>query len=100
MAEAYIQTQATVDLTNCDREPIHEIGAIQPVGFLVAISPDWLITRISANTPDYLGKSIDELLGNSLDGVIAAQATHTIRNRLSVLYGTVAVERVYAVHGR
>lgn len=97
MAEAYIQAQVTVDLTNCDREPIHEIGAIQPVGFLVALSPSWLVTRISANTPDYLGKSIDELLGNSLDGVIAAQATHTIRNRLSVLYGTDAVERVYAV---
>ena len=27
----------TVDLTNCDREPIHIPGAIQPVGLLLAL---------------------------------------------------------------
>ena len=26
-----------VTLTNCDREPIHLLGAIQPIGFLLAI---------------------------------------------------------------
>jgi light-regulated signal transduction histidine kinase (bacteriophytochrome) len=36
-----------VDLTNCDREPIHELGAIQPFGFLLALSTDWLIRRTS-----------------------------------------------------
>ncbi|MFC5390370.1 hypothetical protein ACFPH9_13330 [Brevundimonas bullata] len=29
---------ASVDLTNCDREPIHIPGAIQPIGFLVALT--------------------------------------------------------------
>lgn len=32
---------ASVDLTNCDREPIHIPGAIQPIGFLVALTADW-----------------------------------------------------------
>jgi len=30
-----------IDLTNCDREPIHVPGLIQPFGFLVAVSTDW-----------------------------------------------------------
>lgn len=29
-----------VDLTNCDREPIHILGAIQPFGFLLAAQRD------------------------------------------------------------
>jgi light-regulated signal transduction histidine kinase (bacteriophytochrome) len=28
-----------VDLTNCDREPIHLISAIQPTGFLIRCRP-------------------------------------------------------------
>lgn len=32
-------TLATVDLTNCDREPIHIPGSIQPHGILLAIDP-------------------------------------------------------------
>ena len=45
----------TVDLTNCDREPIHLLGAIQPIGFLLALSPDLVIERVSANAGDFLG---------------------------------------------
>ena len=35
----------TVDLTSCDREPIHVLGAVQPFGFLLAVSPDWIVVR-------------------------------------------------------
>ena len=34
-----------VDLSNCDREPIHLLSTIQPIGFLIAASTDWIITR-------------------------------------------------------
>ena len=30
----------TIDLTNCDREPIHLLGAVQPFGFLLGVSHD------------------------------------------------------------
>ena len=47
----------TVDLTNCDREPIHLIGAVQPFGFLIAVTrADWLVTRVSANVSRWLGR--------------------------------------------
>ena len=39
----------SVDLTNCDREPIHIPGLIQPFGFLLAVTADWLVARASAN---------------------------------------------------
>lgn len=89
--------QPAVDLTSCDREPIHLIGAIQPFGFLVALSPDWIIMRVSANAADHLGRSVDTLLGASFGEVIDARAVHTIRNRLSWLHGNDAVERAFAV---
>ena len=86
-----------VDLTNCDREPIHELGAIQPFGFLIALSPDWLIKRASANVGDVFGKSADDLLGTHASDHLGEDAVHTIRNRLTLLRGADAIERVFGV---
>ncbi len=33
---------AAVDLTDCDREPIHVPGSIQPDGILIAFDPETL----------------------------------------------------------
>ena len=86
-----------VDLTNCDREPIHLISAIQPAGFLIAVSTDWLISRVSTNAPAFLGRSIDDLLGASLRDVLAVAAVRTLRNRLSIMRGEDAVERAFGL---
>jgi light-regulated signal transduction histidine kinase (bacteriophytochrome) len=42
------------DLTNCDREPIHVLGNIQPFGFLVSAGMDWIVRQASANTAAFL----------------------------------------------
>ena len=97
MAKAEIMLQAAVDLTSCDREPIHHIGAIQPVGFLIALSADWTIIRLSANAACHLGGDTGRLLGTSLIGVVSAEACHIIRNRLASLHGADAVECAFAV---
>ena len=53
-----------VDLTNCEDEPIHVPGAIQPHGVLLAVDPDSLAIAIaSANCHDLLGISADRALG-------------------------------------
>ncbi|MEL7163930.1 MAG: hypothetical protein AAGL96_00550 [Pseudomonadota bacterium] len=39
-----IQQQEGLDLTNCDREPIHILGRVQSYGCLVAFSADWMVT--------------------------------------------------------
>lgn len=84
-------------MTDCDREPIHHIGAVQPVGFLIATSFDWLISRVSANTTDFLGRSIQTLLGAPLGDIFLKDAVHAIRNRLTMVRGPDAVERIFAV---
>ena len=42
-------TDFDVDLTNCDREPIHKLGQIQDFGALLAVNADWMIVHYSAN---------------------------------------------------
>jgi light-regulated signal transduction histidine kinase (bacteriophytochrome) len=57
-----------VDLTSCDREPIHVPGAIQPHGLLFAFTEGDLRTvSVSANLADLAGISPDDLLGTPLD---------------------------------
>ncbi|MBN2972545.1 GAF domain-containing protein [Roseomonas aeriglobus] len=93
MAEA----EFDVDLTNCDREPIHELGGIQPLGFLIAVSPDWLVKRASANVADILGIGAEDLLGAPIADYLSAETIHVLRNRLTMLRGDDAVERVFGL---
>lgn len=88
-------TQFDVDLTNCDREPIHLLGAIQPVGFLIAVSTDWIIARTSANVCDYLGYEPADLIGNPLSDFFKPQLIHDLRNRVAYLVNSDTVERLF-----
>jgi len=91
------QIYAQPELTNCDLEPIHHIGAIQPVGFFIATSSEWLISHVSANAADFLGGSIQALLGIPLRDVFIGEAVHAIRNRMTMLRGPDAVERIFGI---
>ncbi|RZJ94720.1 MAG: GAF domain-containing protein, partial [Novosphingobium sp.] len=86
---------AQVDLTNCDREPIHILGAIQPIGFLIALTADWLIARASTNTHEFIGLAPDDLFGRPLSDVFTTKAVHDLRNRAAILRGPDAVERLF-----
>jgi light-regulated signal transduction histidine kinase (bacteriophytochrome) len=67
-----------VDLSNCEREPIHVPGSIQPRGVLLAVSePDLLVQQVSANLADLVGTPWQAALGRPLAevvGVVAAEA--------------------------
>jgi len=72
-----------VDLSNCDREPIHIPGSIQPHGcLLVCDSRAGRVLRHSANAFDQLGLS-GEINGVPLEALIGAEAAHTLRNALA-----------------
>ena len=44
-----------VDLTDCDREPIHIPGTIQPYGVLLALAePALTVAQVSENVGDHL----------------------------------------------
>lgn len=57
-----------VDLTNCDREPIHIPGKIQSHGFLLAVDvQSSIITFISENISDFVPVAAAAFLGSPLD---------------------------------
>ncbi|RFU20362.1 hypothetical protein [Geodermatophilus marinus] len=73
-----LQPGAPVDLTNCEREPIHVPGSVQPRGVLLAVrEPDLVVTQVSANLPDLLGVPVADALGRRLTdvlGVVSGEA--------------------------
>lgn len=84
--------RAAPDLTECDREPIHVPGAIQPHGLLLVANHKTLAVEAGAGAlesifgPDWLGASLPDLL------------THDIADRLqSPLAGPGGVVRGPAV---
>ncbi len=87
----------SVDLTSCDREPIHVLGAVQPFGFLVAVSVDWLVVRVSQNAAEWLGTPAEDLLGLPLTDVFDGEAIHLIRGQLQSLRGPDAIDRMFGI---
>lgn len=74
----------SVDLTNCDREPIHIPGAIQPHGVLLALSePDLTVVQCSANTAQLLGRHPQELLGEPLNALLGEAQVAYLRETLA-----------------
>ncbi|MCB2015722.1 MAG: GAF domain-containing protein [Sphingobium sp.] len=86
-----------VDLTNCDREPIHIIGRIQSFGVLLALSPDWIIAFASQNISNCCESDASSLIGCPVRDVITDAAIHALRTRLQLLSTPESVERVFAL---
>ena len=86
-----------VDLTNCDREPIHVPGSIQPFGFLLTVLSDFTICIASENVGDHLGRDWADVIQQPLQEVLSETAIKAIRARIDHLSGPDAVERIFAV---
>lgn len=85
-----------VDLTNCDREPIHILGAIQPIGFLIAVTTDWIVARVSRNISEFIGRTSSDMIGKPLAEFLPPLALHDLRNRVGLLRGPDSIERLFA----
>lgn len=71
------------DLTNCDREPIHIPGAIQPHGVLLVLrEPALEIRQVSENIQALLGVPAQELLGRTLEALLPATQVESVRASL------------------
>lgn len=63
-----------VDLTSCDTEPIHRIGAIQPIGVLLAVDGAAMTVEFASdNAHTLFGHSSADILGRSLDWLLGEQ---------------------------
>ncbi len=73
---------ATLGARNdCDREPIHRCGAIQPHGFLLALEPDAMtIEVVSANLAHFTGQEPNATLGRRLDTLLGVELTALVEH--------------------
>ncbi len=68
MSHSEIAGAQTIELTNCDKEPIHISGCIQPHGVLFALQePELTVLHLSKNTFDFFGIHFQEFLGKNID---------------------------------
>jgi chemotaxis family two-component system sensor kinase Cph1 len=73
-----------LDLTNCEREPIHIPGSIQPHGVLLALAePDLTIVQVSANVDVWLKRQPTTVLGRPLHTLLDAEQYRELRERLA-----------------
>jgi light-regulated signal transduction histidine kinase (bacteriophytochrome)/CheY-like chemotaxis protein len=86
-----------VNLTNCDREPIHIPGSVQPFGFLLALLSDFSICMASENAGAFLGIDLADLLQQPLSRAFSEKAIEVIRARVDNLSGPDAVERIFGI---
>lgn len=72
-----------VDLTTCDREPIHVPGSVQPHGVLFALEPGSLrIEQVSQNAQLLLGRSAASLLGQPIEALLSAPTRERLQRRV------------------
>lgn len=70
---------------------------IQPCGFVLELSLDWIVLRASENIHHLLGESHVTLIDEPLGKFVHSQALHDLRNLFSRLSGTTGIGRAYAV---
>ncbi|MES2689041.1 MAG: PAS domain-containing protein, partial [Bacteroidota bacterium] len=70
-----IVNRSIVNLENCEHEPIHIPGSIQPHGFLLAFNSDtFIIEYCSENIANFLAFKPAEVLGRSFAELFGDQA--------------------------
>ena len=93
-----IQPQAPVDLTTCDREPIHVPGTIQSTGVLLALdATDWRITHASINCAELLSLPHAQLIGQTLSDALGREVAHRMTNALTTSLAPTLPGRAFAI---
>jgi light-regulated signal transduction histidine kinase (bacteriophytochrome) len=84
-------------LTECDREAIHHIAAIQSFGGLIAVDAGGCVAHASANVAERLGLAKAPETGTPLADIIAPEARAAIEQALASLTGIDPPERRFGV---
>ncbi len=71
--------------------------SIQPSGFLLELSLDWIVLRASENVHHLLGKSHVIVIDEPFGTFVRQQALHDLRNLFSRLSATTGIARAYRI---
>ncbi|MEO0463931.1 MAG: HWE histidine kinase domain-containing protein [Pseudomonadota bacterium] len=85
------------ELTECDREPIHNIAQIQPHGGFIKLNADWVIAHISTNCAAMLGLDENPVGGTALAKVLAPRAITVLKEALHRIVEPDQIERIFGV---
>ena len=86
-----------VDLSNCEREPIHILGRVQSYGCLMALNSEWLVVHASTNTGALMGLEAETLIGEPIARIFPEATVHHLRTRMQVLSQDVGAARIFDV---
>lgn len=76
--------ESDIDLTNCDREPIHIPGLIQPHGVLLVMQEsDFRVVQVSANVETLLGLAPERLLDVPIRDFLGEEQLRAFQDALS-----------------
>ena len=92
-AETVDETRAPIAANERESDELQ----IQPAGFLIQLSLDWIVLRASENIDDFLGESHVTLIEEPFSRFVQAQALHDLRNLFSRLSGSTGIARAYRV---
>ncbi len=77
------QLDGAVDLTNCDREPIHIPGSILPHGAMLVVDPaTMLVEQVAGDTLGLFGRDAASLTGQGLADLLNAEQLQRLRELL------------------
>jgi light-regulated signal transduction histidine kinase (bacteriophytochrome) len=70
---------------------------VQSVGFVLVLSPDWLILRASENTHGFFGHYHQRMIGEPLSSYTLSQPLHDLRNSLARQQSASGISRAFRV---
>ena len=89
--------QAPVDGSEQQQAAEQRHVEVQSCGFVLELSPDWLIQRASENVHKFLGQYHVRLVGEPLSDFTMAQPLHDLRNSLARQRSSTGIARAYHV---
>ena len=84
-----------LNLSDCDREPIHLLGGVQAYGCLISTSADMMINHVSENIAAMLGLEPDTVIGRRLTEFFPEQTLHDLRTKLQLISSQAGVVRLF-----
>ena len=90
-------SSARPELTECDREKIHNIAAVQPFGGLIALNADWFVSHRSLNCADLLGLEENPEIGQEISAYLQPHALEKLREALGRMVQIDQVERLFGL---
>ncbi len=85
------------ELTDCDREPIHNIALVQPFGALIKLNGDWVVAHRSSNCAEILDIPDMPEPGTRLADIFAPHAMEALKQALIRVGDVNSVERLFGL---